>query len=150
MATESKLASLSSIVFILETRISRLRCFYIIEVMELMELRNKVQAMDSKILGIVNDRFGTRMEPIQRTMMELGNESYQKQSVENNRYWLVYYCLQVSLFEHPTCLRWRPEKKFIVIKELPSYLEKYFKTMWGFECDFEVQRDFKPGYLIRE
>ena len=35
------------------------------------------------------------------------------------------------------------------MKELPSYLEKYLKTMWGFECAFELWRDSKSDYLIR-
>ena len=38
----------------------------------------------------------------------------------------------------------------IVIKELPTYLEKYFKTIWGFECAFELQRDFQSYYVIRD
>ena len=36
------------------------------------------------------------------------------------------------------------------MKELPSYLEKHFKTMCGLECAFELRKDFKADYLIRE
>jgi len=79
---------------------------------ELMELGNDVQAAEIKCLDIGNVEFG------------LSKTTGRK-------------CLQLSLFEHSTCLQWRPEKRFIVIKELPSYLEKYFKTMWGFECAFD-------------
>ena len=62
------------------------------------------------------------MKPSQTTMVELRNESYQKQSRENSA-------------------------KFRVIRELPSYLEKYFKTMRGLECVVEPRKGFNQ---IRE
>ena len=72
------------------------------------------------------------MEPSQRTMVELGHESYQKQVTSIDWSTIVYKCLCLSTLHDVyngdlRCIE--PPKRFIVIKELPSYLEKHFKAM---------------------
>ena len=53
---------------------------------EIMEPRDEVKAVKIKFLLSGNDRVGTPMEHSQATIVELGNESYQKQSPGNSRH----------------------------------------------------------------
>ena len=97
---------------------------------ELMELRNEILAAEIKLWASEMIDLELGSEPSQKTMVELGTEIYQKQPVENSRHLFVY----LRFTDLP--------RSFRVIMELPSYLEKYLKTSWVFECAVELRRDF--------
>ena len=62
--------------------------------------------MEKDLLCTGNDHFGSKIEPSQKTM-ELGNESHQKQLLEESRHFLAYYCLQECSSSY--CLQWQPQ-----------------------------------------
>ena len=68
---------------------------------QFMELGNEVLATETKPLGITNDRSETWMEPSQRKMLGLGNESSQKQKkitvIDTSA--IVYKCLCLSTLD---------------------------------------------------